>query len=120
MILAVVERRSRTRLVDKDVFTATVGGHRVTEPAADLAIALAVASAHDDIALPPDLVVIGELGLAGDVRRVGAVSRRLSEASRLGFVRAVVPAGCGPYPPGIQIHEAEDLRAALRALPGRV
>jgi DNA repair protein RadA/Sms len=120
MVLAVVERRSRTRLLDKDVFSATVGGHRVTEPSADLAIALAVASAHDDIALPPDLVVIGELGLAGDVRRVGAVSRRLAEAQRLGFERAVVPTGCGPYPPGMQVREADDLRAALRALPGRV
>jgi DNA repair protein RadA/Sms len=120
MVLAVVERRSRTRLMDKDVFSATIGGHRVTEPAADLAIALAVASAHDDIALPADLVAIGELGLAGDVRRVSGVSRRLAEASRLGFARAVVPAGCGPYPAGMQVLEAEDLRDALRALPGRV
>jgi DNA repair protein RadA/Sms len=120
MVLAVVERRSRTRLMDKDVFSATIGGHRVTEPAADLAIALAVASAHDDIALPADLVVVGELGLAGDVRHVAGVGRRLAEASRLGFARAVVPAGCGPYPPGMQVLEAEDLRDALRALPGRV
>jgi DNA repair protein RadA/Sms len=120
MVLAVVERRSRTRLMDKDVFSATIGGHRVTEPAADLAIALAVASAHDDIALPADLVVVGELGLAGDVRHVAGVGRRLAEASRLGFARAVVPAGSGPYPPGMQVLEAEDLRDALRALPGRV
>ncbi|HEY0486733.1 MAG TPA: DNA repair protein RadA [Mycobacteriales bacterium] len=119
MVLAVVERRSRTRLADKDVFSATVGGHRVTEPAADLAIALAVASAHDDVPLPADLVVVGELGLSGDVRRVGAVGRRLAEAQRLGFTRAVVPAGCGPYPPGLAVLEAEDLTDALRALPGR-
>jgi DNA repair protein RadA/Sms len=119
MVLAVVERRGGVKLATNDVFSATVGGHRVTEPAADLAIALAVASAAEDLPLPPDLVVIGELGLSGDVRRVGAVSRRLAEASRLGVARAVVPPGCGPFPPGMQVYEAGDLREALRVLPGR-
>jgi DNA repair protein RadA/Sms len=119
MVLAVVERRGGIKLATNDVFSATVGGHRVTEPAADLAIALAVASAAEDRPLSPDLVVIGELGLSGEVRRVGAVNRRLAEAGRLGFTRAVVPPGCGPFPPGMQILEAGDLREALRALPGR-
>jgi DNA repair protein RadA/Sms len=119
MVLAVVERRGGIKLATNDVFSATVGGHRVTEPSADLAIALAVASAAEDRALSPDLVVIGELGLSGEVRRVGAVNRRLAEAARLGFSRAVVPPGCGPFPPGMQILEAGDLREALRALPGR-
>ena len=119
MVLAVVERRGGVKLADKDVFSATVGGHRVTEPAADLAIALAVASAQQDLPLPTDLVVVGELGLSGDVRPVGGVTRRLAEAQRLGFARAVVPPGCGPFPPGMQVLEAGDLREAFRALPRR-
>jgi DNA repair protein RadA/Sms len=119
MVLAVVERRGGVKLAGNDVFSATVGGHRVTEPAADLAIALAVASAAGDLPLPPDLVVVGELGLSGDVRRVGAVSRRLAEAQRLGFERALVPPGCGPFPPGMRVLEAADLGEALRAVAPR-
>ena len=83
------------RLHDADVYTATVGGMRITEPAADLAVALAVASARRDVALPPDLVVLGEVGLAGEVRRVTGVDRRLAEAARLGFTTALVPPDSG-------------------------
>ena len=93
MVLAVLERRARVRLVDAEVYTATVGGMRMTEPAADLAIALAVASAVWDKPVPSGLVVIGEIGLTGEVRRIGGLSRRLAEAARLGFTRALVPAG---------------------------
>ncbi|GAA0280392.1 DNA repair protein RadA [Cryptosporangium japonicum] len=114
MVLAVTERRGRVRLSERDVYTATVGGARVTEPAGDLAVALAVASAARDYALPPDLVAIGELGLSGDVRRVGAVERRLAEAARLGFRRALVPTGSlEKKPKGIAVTEVDDLRAAL-------
>ncbi len=117
MVLAVVERRGRIRLGDRDVFTATVGGMRVTEPAADLSVALAVASAARDAPLPPDLVAVGEVGLSGDVRRVGGVARRLAEASRLGFRRALVPAGSlDTRPDGIAVTEVSDLGAALRVL----
>lgn len=115
MVLAVVERHGGVRLGDRDVYTATVGGSRITEPAADLALALAVASAADDRPLPPDLVALGEVGLAGDVRRVQGVSRRLAEAARLGFRRAVVPRDSGgPVPAGMRVLEAGDLAAALR------
>ncbi len=96
MVLAVVGRRGGLPLEKQDVFGATVGGVRLTEPAADLAIALAVASAARDVALPATLVALGEVGLAGDVRRVGGVARRLAEAARLGFTEAIVPAGQGP------------------------
>jgi DNA repair protein RadA/Sms len=116
MVLAVLERRGRVRLGTSDVFVATVGGMRVSEPAADLAIALAVASAALDTALPPGLVVLGEVGLSGDVRRVGAVGRRLAEAARLGFTDALVPPGAGPGPAGVRVTEVSDLGAALRAL----
>jgi DNA repair protein RadA/Sms len=121
MVLAVLERRGGVRLSDTDVYCATVGGMRVTEPAADLALALAVASAAGDLPLPSDLVALGEVGLSGDVRRVSGVDRRLVEAARLGFTRALVPpaddrvAGArGPV--GMSVLAVADLRAALAAL----
>jgi DNA repair protein RadA/Sms len=116
MVLAVVERRGRVRLADRDVFAATVGGVRVTEPAADLAVALAVASAARDMPLPTDLIAVGEVGLSGDVRRVSGVGRRLAEAARLGYRRALAPPGCDASPPGMKVTEVADLGAALRDL----
>src|SRR5690606_24740019 len=96
MALAVLQSRTGLRLHDREVYAATVGGMRVVEPAADLALALAVASAANDLPLAAEMVVIGEVGLTGEVRRVGAVPRRLAEAARLGFRLAFVPPGCGP------------------------
>jgi DNA repair protein RadA/Sms len=116
MILAVLERRLSQRVHDQDVYVATVGGVRLVEPAADLALALAAAGAASDRTLPADLVAIGEVGLAGEVRPVGAMAARLQEAARLGFTTALVPAGCGVRVDGIRVREVADLRAALRAL----
>ena len=116
MVLAVLERRGRIRLAEKDVYTATVGGMRVVEPAADLALALAVASAARDVPVPADLVAIGEVGLAGEVRRAGAVGRRLAEAGRLGFKRALVPPDSGPLPPEVKAVVVPDLGSALAVL----
>ena len=102
------------------MFTATVGGVRLEEPAADLALALAVAGAATDRALPTDLVAVGEVGLAGEVRPVRGVARRLAEAARLGFRRALVPADPGPVPPGLDVVTVCDLSSAIRAgLSGR-
>lgn len=92
MMLGVLERRAGLRLSTQDCFVATVGGVRLTEPATDLAVALAIASSVLDRPLPADLLVIGEVGLAGDVRPVRGLDRRLAEAARLGFRRAIVPA----------------------------
>jgi DNA repair protein RadA/Sms len=118
MVLAVLQRRSKIPLHEREVFAATVGGIRVVEPAADLGVALAVASAAHELPLAPDLVVIGEVGLTGEVRRVGAVPRRLAEAARLGFRFALVPPACGPAatgsaPPGMRVLEVNDVREAL-------
>ncbi|MBO3752934.1 DNA repair protein RadA [Streptosporangiaceae bacterium NEAU-GS5] len=93
MILAVMERRLNARIGKCDVFTATVGGIRLTDPAVDLALLLSVVSAAGDTALPPGLIALGEVGLAGELRPVRDVRRRLAEAARLGFTRALVPAG---------------------------
>ncbi|TCP56667.1 DNA repair protein RadA/Sms [Tamaricihabitans halophyticus] len=116
MVLAVLERRGRIRLSNADIYAATVGGMRVTEPAGDLAAALAVASAARDIALPGDLVVLGEVGLAGEVRRVPDVSRRLAEAARLGFHRAFIPPDSGRPPAGVSAQVVPDISTALRLL----
>jgi DNA repair protein RadA/Sms len=118
MILAVLQRRGRIRLHDAEVYAATVGGMRLAEPAADLAVALAVASAASDRALPPGLVVLGEIGLTGEVRRIVGQQRRLAEAARLGFRAAVVPEG-SETPTGIRdmkVHRVADLPAVLDLL----
>jgi DNA repair protein RadA/Sms len=116
MILAVLERRGGVFLGDCDVYAATVGGVRLAEPAADLAVSLAVASAATDRPLPPDLVTVGEVGLAGELRRVTGIQRRLAEAARLGFRRALVPADPGPVPDGMVVRPVDDLLSALRVL----
>ncbi|MEC4016856.1 DNA repair protein RadA [Streptomyces sp. H27-D2] len=121
MMLAVLEQRGRISAIGKrDIYTATVGGVRLTEPAADLAIALALASAASDTPLPNNLVAIGEVGLAGEVRRVTGVQRRLAEAARLGFTHALVPPDPGRVPAGMKVLEVADMGDALRVLPKRV
>lgn len=93
MTQAVTERHGKIRLYDKDVYCATVGGMKITEPSADLAIALAMASAANDVPLRADVLVLGEVALSGDVRPVPDSERRLAEAARMGFRVALVPAG---------------------------
>lgn len=100
MLLAVLERRAGLRVGDSDVYVSTVGGVRLTEPAADLAIALAIASAVQDKPIAHNLVAFGEISLAGEVRKVSNSKVRASEAQRLGFIRSVDS-------------EVGDLRAAL-------
>jgi DNA repair protein RadA/Sms len=89
MLLAVLERRAGLRLSDMDVYVSTVGGVKLTEPASDLAIALAIASAVQDKPIAHNLVAFGEISLAGEIRKVSNGKVRSSEANRLGFVRSV-------------------------------
>src|SRR5690348_7414536 len=95
MLLAVLTRHARLPVADQEIYAATVGGIAATEPAADLAIALALASAVRGIALPPTVCAIGEVSLSGDVRSVPGLDQRLAEAARLGMTTALVPAGFG-------------------------
>jgi len=113
MTLAVLELRAGVPLAGRDVYVATVGGAKLTEPAVDLALALAIASAADRMALPADLIAIGEVGLAGEVRRVAGVQQRLNEAARLGFKRAIVPAGSNAHVEGVEVVEVGRLKQAL-------
>jgi DNA repair protein RadA/Sms len=116
MVLAVLQRRAGVSVGKADIYAATVGGVRLTEPSVDLALALALASSVGDIGVPGDLVVIGEVGLAGEIRRVAGIPRRLAEARRLGFRRAIVPPDSG-YVPGAEsladVREAADVRSAM-------
>jgi DNA repair protein RadA/Sms len=118
MILAVVERHGGVRLGKLDIYTATVGGVKLSEPSVDLAIALSVASSAADTPLPSNLVAIGEVGLAGEVRRVTGVERRLAEAARLGFTHALVPPEPGKVPKGMRVTEVANIAEALAAIPG--
>ncbi len=91
LLLAVLEKRAGKRLYDQDVYINVAGGMELSEPAADLAVLLAVASSLADKPLPGEYVVMGEVGLAGEVRGIPNCQRRLQEAARLGFTHAVVP-----------------------------
>ena len=109
LVLAVLEQRAGLNMATRDVFAATVGGARVTEPAVDLAMALAVASAARKQALPTHVVAIGEVGLSGDVRAVRGVQQRLAQAARHGFTHALVPRDCQVSVKGIQTIEIYDM-----------
>jgi DNA repair protein RadA/Sms len=93
MVMAVLEARCGVVIGSHDVYLNIAGGLRITEPAADLAVAAALISALSGEAVPPEAVIFGEIGLAGEVRSVGQSELRLKEAAKLGFTRAIVPAG---------------------------
>lgn len=116
MIAAVLTRRMNLRLAEQDIFVNVVSGLKVDEPAADLAIAAAVASSMKDVPVKADTVLIGEIGLAGELRMPGQMPVRLREAAKLGFKTAVVPRRLRkgePWPDGIEIVEARSLYQAL-------
>lgn len=116
MLVAVLERRARLELGEDEIFVNAAGGVRLSEPAADLAIALAIASNKRNHAVGGDLVAVGELGLSGELRRVGQLERRLIEAHRLGFKRALIPAAGelrDSELKGMEIRRAETLADAL-------
>jgi DNA repair protein RadA/Sms len=121
MLLAVLARHVGMRCASRDVYAATVGGASLRSPSADLAVALALISAEGGVPLPQQLVAIGEVGLAGELRRVPGMKQRLSEAARLGFDYAVVPSDRGPAPgpvteiDGLTMVECPTLGSAVRA-----
>jgi len=116
MIVAVLEKRLAYKFGNSDIFVSVAGGIRVTEPAADLGLALSIVSNQNNRPLPDGLVVIGELGLTGEVRRVGQLERRLHEAVRHGLTRALIPAGTkAGRPSGLEIVEVRTLAEAVSA-----
>ncbi|RMF44779.1 MAG: DNA repair protein RadA [Anaerolineae bacterium] len=116
LVTAVLTRRMGMRLGEQDIFVNVVGGLKVTEPAADLAVAAAIASSIKDQPVRADVVLIGEIGLSGELRSVGQTETRLREAAKLGFKAAIVPRKIRrrmPWPKGIEVLEARSLRQAL-------
>jgi len=116
MLSAVLTRRLGLRLSEQDIFVNVVGGMQVDEPAADLAIAAAIASSIKDVPVKADIVLIGEIGLSGELRWVGQMNARLREAAKLGFKTAIIPRRLKvgePMPEGIKLQEARSLREAL-------
>jgi DNA repair protein RadA/Sms len=122
MILAVLEQHCGIGLATRDVFVSTVGGARLAEPASDLAVAIALASAATGAPPPQGVVALGEISLAGEVRKVRDLPQRIAEAARLGFRVAVVPVAersAGPARrtvDGMTVLEVADLRQSLEAL----
>jgi DNA repair protein RadA/Sms len=117
MLLAVLHRHGGISVGDQDVFVNVVGGVKVLETSADLALILAVISSFRDNKLPQDLVVFGEVGLAGEIRPVANGQERLREAAKHGFTRAIVPAGNVPKQPikGMQVIGVRKVTEALDA-----
>jgi DNA repair protein RadA/Sms len=118
MITAVLEKHGKLPIAINDIYLSTVGGMRLTDPSSDLAVAVALASAHAGLPLPTTAVMIGEVGLAGDLRRVSGMERRLSEATRQGFSIALIPDGDDPrreiVPSGMRALRAPTIVAALQ------
>ena len=118
LIAAVLTRRVGLKLSEQDTFVNVVGGLQIDEPAADLAIAAAIASSWRDIPVKADSVLIAEIGLAGELRMPGQMQARLREAQKLGFRTAIVPKAIRkgePYPKGIEIIEVRSIQQALEA-----
>ncbi len=120
ILLAVLDRKAHVQVLDQDVFVSVVGGARVDEPAVDLALAVAITSSLRDKPVAPDLVVFGEVGLTGEVRAVPRAGARLSEARKMGFTRAIMPAGSferlrSDEKEGLELVGVRDIGEALRA-----
>lgn len=114
LLIAVLERRCDVGLSEADVYASSVGGLRLAEPAVDLALCLAIASSRRDEPVGGGLVAFGEVGLAGEVRLVTQTERRLAEAARLGFGRAVVPAAYDGPGHGLTVQRARTVAQALQ------
>jgi DNA repair protein RadA/Sms len=122
MLLAVLEKRAGFKLMQKDVFLNIAGGLRVSDPAIDLPVLVAILSSALDIPLGPTTCFAGEVGLSGEIRPVTRIEQRLREAEKLGFSRILVPAGnlknISP-PSGLQLHQVARVEDALRLLFGK-
>lgn len=121
LLLAVLEKRVGLRLSTTDVFVNVAGGVRLAEPAADLGLCIAVASSLRNAVVDPKAVLVGEVGLAGEVRSVPQIEKRLAEAEKLGFRRAIIPKSVGksPLPKGrLESHPVDRLETAIETVMG--
>jgi len=113
LLIAMLERRTKLNLADQDIYINIVGGIRLQDPAADLAICMAIGSAAKGLQLKQNAVVFGEVGLSGEVRHVPFIEKRVAEAKKLGFDVAIGPAGRGAKSKDAFLHVVPDIRTAL-------
>lgn len=116
LLVAVLTKRIGLKLSNQDIFVNVVGGLRIDEPAADLSVAVAIASSFRNLAVPPDMAIMGEIGLLGELRAVSQADRRLHEAAELGFKRCLIPKTVGlreKLPTGLEVIGAGNLESAL-------
>ena len=119
MLLAVLEKRAHMQTYNQDVYINVAGGLELSEPAADLALCAAVASSLRDKAVGPEVAVMGEVGLAGEVRTVPQCERRITECARLGFTTIIVPRACAkrtPVPEGVHVVGVDTVAQALSVI----
>jgi DNA repair protein RadA/Sms len=112
-------KRMGLKLWEHDIFVNVIGGMKINEPASDLAMAVAIASSYYDRPVPADIAIVGEVGLSGEVRRVGQIGARLNEAQKIGFKRALIPKirkGAEDIPKGIDLIQVRNVSDALRAI----
>ncbi|MAS36713.1 MAG: DNA repair protein RadA [Anaerolineaceae bacterium] len=117
LISAVLSKRVGLKLHEQDIFVNVIGGLKISEPACDLAMAMAMASSYYDTAIPADLVILGEVGLSGELRTVSQLSARLNEAAKIGFKRALLPRmrrKPDDIPPGIELVTVHNVADAMR------
>lgn len=122
LIGAVLSKRMGLKLFEQDIFVNVVGGMKVSEPASDLAMAMAIASSYFDRPIPADMALIGEIGLSGELRAVSQLSARINEASKIGFRRVVVPKmrrTLEDVPASVQLIECRTIADAMQAIIGK-
>ena len=119
LLLAVMEKRARLKMYNRDAYINVAGGLSLNEPAADLAFCMAVASSYVDRPVPGDWAVMGEVGLAGEVRAISQLERRVSECQRLGFTHILCPRDSAKHvkaPDGISLHGVDTVAQAMAVL----
>ena len=119
LLLAVMEKRARLKMYNRDAYINVAGGLSLNEPAADLAFCMAVASSYTDRPIPPDWAVMGEVGLAGEVRAIPQLERRVAECQRLGFTHILCPRDSACHlrgTQGVTLHGVDTVAQAMAVL----
>jgi DNA repair protein RadA/Sms len=119
MLTAVLSKRVGVPLFNQDIYVNVVGGLRISEPAADLAVAMAILSSYRNQRIDPDMVLVGEIGLSGELRSVSQTERRLGEAAKLGFSSAIYGGNATPAPAGFRATTVRSLSEAVDLALGR-
>ncbi|MCL5436096.1 MAG: DNA repair protein RadA [Patescibacteria group bacterium] len=116
LLSAVLQKRLSAKIYDQDIFVSVAGGFKINETACDLAVAFAILSSLKDFVVPADLIAVGEVGLTGELRMVGNLERRITEAAKLGFKKMIIPAASATAASKLKLLPAHDLSEALKLI----